>query len=96
MNNQDQSQKEAIRTLAKMSASYSNRNGTQWVDPIVEAEERDRISKSVDPNYIETGPGPEHRSAKFTEKLFTLLKLGIIIPFVGYGLYGIIKAFLSA
>jgi len=48
MNKQDKIQQEAIRNLAKISAT---RTGGFTIDPAAEQKEKDRISRLVDPNY---------------------------------------------
>jgi hypothetical protein len=96
MNDRDQSQREAIRTLAKLSATHESAQSARRVDPIEESEERERLSRLLDPNHIKAVKGPESNNATLTENFITLLKFAIIAPIVGYGLYAIVVAFLSA
>ncbi|MGB0944647.1 MAG: hypothetical protein ACPGUE_19730 [Marinomonas sp.] len=94
MNKNDRVQEEAIKTLASLSAAKTNINGTEWVDPKEAADERDRISKQVNPSHQETGQPSYQKGANTAETFMRQIKVAIVIAVFGYIIYGVASAVL--
>lgn len=86
LNKRDQLQQEAIRKLARISAT---RSGGFRVDSSVEQAERDRISRLVDPQYRGHSSDADHQKASPPGSIFQILKFAILIAilvYIGIGL----------
>ena len=93
MNPQDKDadHQEAIRTLAKLSASKQNLTGTDWVDPQKERQARDRIGSFYDPNHVEVGANDEKPISKRMKATIFWIRAGLL-AFVLYSLYNTLSA----
>jgi hypothetical protein len=81
LNKQDQIQEEAIRSLAKISAT---RSGGFRVDPAAEQKEKDRISRLVDPQYKSHPDEADDQNASPTGNIFQIVKFAILIAILVY------------
>lgn len=86
LNKRDQIQQEAIRKLARISAT---RSGGFRVDSSIEQVEMDRISRLVDPQYRGHPSDADHQKATPSGSIFQILKFAILIAilvYIGIGL----------
>jgi hypothetical protein len=81
LNKRDQIQQEAIRKLARISAT---RSGGFRVDPAAEQTERDRISRLVDPQYESHPAEAESQNASPTGSIYQIFKFSILIAILVY------------
>ena len=81
MNKRNEIQQEAIRKLARISAT---RSGGFRVDPAAEQAERDRISMLVDPQYKRHPAEADRQNASPTGSIFQILKFAILIAILVY------------
>lgn len=81
MNKHDQIQQEAIRKLAKISAT---RSGGFRIDPAAEQREKDRISRLVDPDYKSPEFGENIQSGSPMGSMLQILKFAVLIGLVLY------------
>lgn len=81
LNKQDEIQQEAIRKLARISAT---RSGGFRIDPAAEQAEKDRISRLVDPTYKAQKAESEQPKASPTGSIYQILKFAILIAILVY------------
>jgi len=81
LNKKDQIQQEAIRKLAKISAT---RSGGFRVDPAAEQRERDRIARLVDPEYKPTPTDAKIQRPSSLSGILQILKFIVIIALIIY------------
>ena len=81
MNKQDQIQQEAIRKLAKISAT---RSGGFRIDPAAEQKEKDRISRLVDPDYKSPEFETSNQGGSPMGSMLQILKFAVLIGLILY------------
>jgi hypothetical protein len=81
MDKRDEIQQEAIRKLARISAT---RSGGFRVDPAAEQAEKDRISRLVDPKYKSHPAEADDQNASPTGSIFQIVKFAILIAILAY------------
>lgn len=81
MNKHDQIQQEAIRKLAKISAT---RSGGFRIDPAAEQKEKDRISRLVDPDYKSPEFEASNRGGSPLGSMLQILKFAVLIGLILY------------
>ena len=81
MNKQDEIQQEAIRKLAKISAT---RSGGFRIDPAAEQREKDRISRLVDPDYKSPVNEADNQSGSPLGSPLQILKFAVLIGLIIY------------
>ncbi|MEZ8131918.1 hypothetical protein FCV66_19580 [Enterovibrio norvegicus] len=96
MNHHDKKQDEAIRRLAKLSASHLDEENRTFIEIRDEEEEKDRISRSVKHGYTSPRPEPVGKDVTFIESLFNTIKILVVLAVLGFGLYGILMAYLAS
>jgi len=81
LNKHDQIQQEAIRKLAKISAT---RSGGFRIDSAAEQAEMDRISRLVDPQYKSPSAEADSQNASPAGSSWQILKFIILIAILVY------------
>lgn len=89
----DETQKEAIQTLAQISATRAEEGGTH-VCPETEQRERKRITRLVESGLLDHEDEPDlwFENLQPASKLFFAILIGFFLLGIGYGLIGIVIA----